>query len=95
MARVIDLINPDENRLLRHPICGWVAWAATYPGSSRCLSWVIGPDKGKWLIVDDTVLFDERWSVSTFEEMEDYYRDAPSFANYKRPEWGQPKNAQS
>lgn len=95
MPNVADLVKVGENCLIHHPICGWVAWMEEeYVGGSQCLQWVIGRDTGRPLVVDESILFDDEWTMSTFEELEEYYKDAPSFQDYKRPEWGQPKNAQ-
>ncbi len=62
MPRVSDLVRPDYNSRLSHPVVGYVNWKPEYPGSpARILVWANGPEKGKPLVVDETVLFCDRW----------------------------------
>lgn len=62
-ARIAALIQPGQPARLEHPICGRVDWLERAPGEGFMLVWAEGPEKGRPLSVDETVLFDDRWTV--------------------------------
>jgi hypothetical protein len=85
MARIADLVKPGERCLLHHPICGWVIWTESSPGSGDyVLLWAIGPERDETVAADSVILFDENWKFSNNEEIEKHYKDSPSIKDLKR-----------
>jgi hypothetical protein len=70
--RVIELVKPDEDALLHHPICGFVRWKPEWDGNGRRLAWACGPEKDEPLVVDDTVLFCDQWEITTEQALQDF-----------------------
>jgi hypothetical protein len=76
-VRIAELVTPDRDALLDHPVCGFVRWAPEFPGSgSRFLTWATGPERGRPLVVDDTVLFCDQWSRTNAEALARFEAEA-------------------
>jgi hypothetical protein len=70
MARVADLVTPDKDAELWHPIIGRVSWKDTHNVYARYLTHSIGPEKGRLLYPDWEVLTNDRWELYTNQDAE-------------------------
>lgn len=69
--RVNQLVNPDKDALLHHPTCGFVRWKGEYEGcDDRSLVWAKGREKDRPLVVDSTVLFCDKWEITTEDTLQ-------------------------
>jgi hypothetical protein len=71
MARVVELVDPEVDAQLWHPIIGRVSWTDPDNVGARYLNHTIGPEKGEMLYPDWSVLADEDWSLYTDQDRED------------------------
>ena len=61
--RISEIITDKQECKLHHPIVGNVKWK-NCPIDGWVLIFAEGPEQGQVLMVDETVLLDDRWQKS-------------------------------
>lgn len=67
--RLHELLTDGTPANLYHPIVGRVRWAeGQWPGSGFVLSFAAGPEKGRPLLPDASVILDDRWEIYDLQD---------------------------